>query len=177
MSGEGADLVAELREEVARLVPDGVAVRPTPDGFVVGYLEPLVRHRHDGDSVTSLRAEVTCDPATLVLTITDVVAGEALHVDDGVHAGLSLFRGRVSGNRRVREYGRRPDGTWGLLRDQVHSARALHRAIREPAAALGWQEKQPVSATIGKVVGIGAAVAVALAAVVVGVLALAGRLG
>lgn len=53
----------------------------------------------------------------------------------------------------------------------------LHTAIREPAAALGWQERQPTSAVVGKVVAIVAVTGLVNGGLVVGALALAGRLG
>lgn len=176
-SGGDVDLVAELQDAVAQHLPDDVAVRPAPDGFAVGYPEPLVMRRAGTRSATCLWAEVACDAATMTYTITDVVTAGDISVVGGLGASASLFRGRIAGDRRVREYGRRPDGTRGLLSEQVHSPRTLHAAVREAASALGWQERQPASAVIGKVVGIGTAALVVVAGLVVGALALAGRLG
>ncbi len=174
--GPGAGLVAQLRDEVALLVPDDVVVRPAPDGFAVGYPEPLVRNGPQGARTSHLWAMVACDEATLTYRITDVVTGTDVDFFENSTSAF-VFKGRITGDRSVREYGRRPDGTRGLLSEQVHSARALHDAVRVPAAALGWQEKQPASALVGKVVGIGTVVLIALSGLVVGALALAGRLG
>lgn len=176
-SGDDVDLVAELRDAVAQHLPDDVAVRPASDGFAVGYPEPLVMRRAGTRSATCLWADVACDAATMTYTITDVVTAGDISVVGGLGVSTSLFRGRVVGDRRVREYGPRPDGTRGPLREQVHSPRVLHTAVREAATALGWQERQPASAVIGKVVGIGTAVLVLVAGLVVGALALAGRIG
>lgn len=170
------DLVARLRDEVARRVPDGVEVRDTADGFAVGYLEPLVMRGPDGPTSTCLWALVACDPGSMTLRITDALTGSGTSLVDLEHS-VVVFRGRMTGDRRVREYGRLPDGSRGLLREQVHSPGLLHAAIREPAAALGWHERQPASAVVGKVVGVTAGVSVLVAGLVIAVLALTGRLG
>lgn len=172
----GGELVVQLRDEVARRVPDDVVVRPAPEGFAVGYPEPLVMRGPDGPTTTHLWAMVACEPTTLTYRITDVLTGTDVSFFE-LSRSAFVFRGRITGDRRTREYGTLPDGTRGLLSSQVQSPKVLHTAIREPAAALGWQEKQPASAVVGKVVGIGTAVAVVLAGLVVGVLALMGRLG
>ncbi|MBX9243751.1 hypothetical protein ICW40_02895 [Actinotalea ferrariae] len=174
--GATHELVVQLRDEVAMRVPDDVVVRPAPDGFAVGYPEPLVMRGPDGPTTTHLWAMVACDPTTLTLTITDLVTGTDVSFFE-LSRSAFVFKGRVTGDRRTREYGTLPDGTRGLLSSQVHSPKVLHTAIREAAAELGWQEKQPTSAVVGKAVGIGTAVAVVLAGLVVGVLALTGRLG
>lgn len=171
-----AELVAELRDAVARRIPGDVAVRDRDTGFAVGYPDPLVMSRDADDLPTCLWAYVACDPATLTFRITDVLTGPDR---DGFDLGRRsvVFRGRMTGDRRVREYGTLPDGTRGVVREQVHSPRVLHAAIREPAAELGWHERQPVSAVVGKVVGIASGVAVVLSALVIAVLAVTGRLG
>lgn len=176
MADTGAELVSELRDAVAARVPGDVEVRPAPDGFAVGYPEPLVMSGPDGPTATCLWAMVACDPTTLTYRITDVLTGSDVSFF-GLNRSAFVFRGRMVGDRRVRERGTRPDGTRDLLRDQVHSPRVLHTAIREPATALGWQEKQPASAIVGKVVAIVAVAGLAVGGVVVGVLVLAGRLG
>ncbi|WP_448630784.1 hypothetical protein [Cellulomonas soli] len=58
----------------------------------------------------------------------------------------------------------------------MHSATVLHTAIREPAESLGWQEKQPASAVVGKTVAIVTGVGLAVGLIVVAALALTGRL-
>lgn len=173
-----ADLVAELRDEVARRLPDDVAIRATADGFAVGYPEPLVVPGPDGTNATTLWAHVACDPTTLTFRITDVVrTAQSAPVDTALGRSVAVQRGRMVGDRRAREHGTLPDGTRGVVREQVHSPRLLHAAVREPAAALGWQERQPVSAVVGKVVGITAGAGVVLSGLVIAALALAGRLG
>ncbi|GAA3816652.1 hypothetical protein [Cellulomonas soli] len=173
---EWGDLVDQLREQVTVQVPHDVDVRPTEDGFAVGYPEPLVMRGPDGPSVSCLWSLVRCEPSTMTFQIVDVVTeGEASWFEGSLTA--SGFRGRVSGDRSASVYGTLPDGSHGLLEKRVHSAKVLHTAIREPAAALGWQEKQPASAIVGKTVAIVTGIGLLLGLGGVAALALTGRLG
>lgn len=123
--------------------------------------------RGDGPTATCLWAIAACEPATLTYRITDVLTGTDVSFRRLSRSDVA-FRGRMVGDRRARVHGTLPDGSRGLLSEQVHSPRVLHAAIREPAAALGWQEKQPRSATIGMVVAITAGVGLVVAGLVVG---------
>lgn len=168
-----AGLVAELRAEVARRVPDDVEVRATDDGFAVAYADAWVTRGPDGVSASALRSVVRCDPATLTLRIEDVVAGAGVGRSGRLVRGG--FRGQATGSGSRSVYGRRPDGSHGLLtRARGRGPDALHRAIRAAGGELGWQEKQPWSVTVARVA---AAVGAGGALVTVLVLALAAATG
>ncbi|WP_449386062.1 hypothetical protein [Cellulomonas soli] len=175
MDDEWGGVVEQLRDEVAARVPEDVEVRPTAEGFAVGYPEPLVMRGPDGQTTSCLWSLVRCEPSTMTLWIVDVVTSGETSWFDGSLTSRG-FRGRVSGDRSASEYGTLPDGSHGLLRKRVHSATVLHTAIREPAESLGWQEKQPASAVVGKTVAIVTGVGLAVGLIVVAALALTGRL-
>lgn len=175
------ELIAELRDAVARRVPSDGEIRDTPAGFAVGYpgllgVTTQADEQRADERPTLLWSYVSCDAATLTYRITDALSGPDPHAVDDVGRTVR-FTGRMVGDHRERTYGRRPDGTWGLVSEKVLSPRLLHAAIREPAAELGWRERQPASAVIGLAVAITAAAGVVLSAVVVAVLAVTGRLG
>lgn len=176
-TGDGVhDLVAELRDEVRRHAPADVVVHDVADGLAVGHALPFETHGAGSATTTRLWAVVRCDPATLTLRIEDVVT--ALEVDrPDAAVRWSTFRGRAVGTGAVAVYGRRPDGSVGRLGTRRRQgARALHDAVRGPATALGWREAQPLSATVGRVVGLVAGAGAGLTLVALAVLALTGRL-
>lgn len=167
--------VREFRDAVAHAAPDTLEVTPLPDGFDVVYREELTQHGILLRIDSTFRGVVTCDPAQRTFTLED--RGITQHQSlAGLRMSVSGFRGRQHATRTVKAFGTLDDGTWGEVSTQTQDTRVIHAAVREPAEALGWTEKQPTSATVGKVVAISTGVAMALAAVVVGVLFLAGVL-
>lgn len=169
-----AGLVTSFRDAVAQVIPHDVEVRPADDGFGVGYPEPLVMEMGASTSSTTLWSLVRCDPSTMTFKIVDAITDRGLDYFDG--SSIGAFRGRVSGDRVAYHYGTLPDGTKGLIRKHVHSARALHEAIRGPAADLGWVEKQPASAIVGLTMGVIGGVGGLVTLVVLGVLFATGQM-
>ncbi|GIG21210.1 hypothetical protein Cch01nite_19340 [Cellulomonas chitinilytica] len=172
---EQDELVEAFRDAVARRIPDDVQIVPADEGFAVGYPDPLVMSGRGDTTCTSLWSVVRCDPRTMTFTIIDTVTDREV---SRFGAGLATggFRGRVSGDRVVHVYGTRPDGTEGRIGTHVHSARVLHEAIRGPATEQGWVERRPASAIVGLTFGLVAGAGLVVAAVVLGVLFLSGRL-
>ncbi len=170
------DLVAELREAVERRVPDDVMVRETDDGFAVGFRHPFEDRIGSTQGQVRSWAMVRCDPATMTLRIEDMRFSAGTDRLTG-KVGVAGFRGRENAVRSVAVYAPGPDGEPVLVERQVQRTSTLHGAVRGPAAELGWHEKQPLSATVGKVVGAIAGAGALLTLVVLGVLALTGRLG
>ncbi|MHA3946915.1 hypothetical protein [Cellulomonas bogoriensis] len=123
-------------------------MRPAPLGFAVGYPEPLSVGGPDAGA-TAMWAVVTCEPDTKVFTIADIWT---MWDPDFMDGSVRTVGGRRVAVKRVREFGTLPDGTRGVVRVREQSTRVLHAAIREPAALLGWQERQPASVALGKVV-------------------------
>lgn len=167
--------IREFREAVSAAAPDELEVTAISDGFDVVYREKLTQHGIVMRIDSTFRGVVTCDPAERTFTIED--RGITQHQSlASLRMSVTGFRGRQNATRTVTAWGKQNDGTWGEVSPQTQDTREIHTAVREPAAALGWTEKQPTSAKVGKVVAYIAGGGLAVGAVVVGVLFLAGVL-
>ena len=165
--------IREFRQAVSAAAPDELEVTAIADGFDVIYREELTQHGILMRIDSTFRGVITCDPAQRTFTLED--RGITQHQSlTGLRMTVSGFRGRQNATRTVAAWGKQDDGTWGEVSTQTQNTRVIHAAVREPAAALGWTEKQPASATIGKVVAFIAGGGLALAGLTLGVLAIAG---
>lgn len=165
--------IREFRQAVSAAAPDELEVTAIAHGFDVVYREELTQHGILMRIDSTFRGVVTCDPAQRTFTLED--RGITQHQSlAGLRLTVSGFRGRQNATRTVTGWGKQDDGTWGEVSTQTQSTRVIHAAVREPAAALGWTEKQPTSATIGKVVALIAGGGLALAGLTLGVLAIVG---
>jgi|SRR5690554_6692796 len=165
--------IREFRQAVSVAAPDELEVTAITDGFDVVYRDELTQHGILMRIDSTFRGVITCDPAQRTFTLED--CGITQHQSlAGLRMTVSGFRGRQNATHTVTAWGTQDDGTWGEVSTQTQNTRVIHAAVRGPAAALGWTEKQPLSAKVGKTVAIVTGVGMIIAAVVVGVLALNG---
>jgi hypothetical protein len=163
-------LVAAVRTRAERV---GYQVTETPGGFRVErnladarYWGPLYKA-----GVRTLTGhEVTSDPATGVLAVTDVQRNVEWRAgNDGVtqlrpfwalHAETS--QGRIAAVGTKRSWGVREDGTLGTIEDYSFDTNEGRATIREAAAELGWRERMPLDQRIGLAVAVATVVGLVL---------------
>lgn len=167
--------VREFREAVAGAAPEELEVTPTPGGFDVVYRNELTQHGILLRIDSTYRSVVLCDPVARTFSMADVGVVRSSSLG-GLRRSTEVFKGRMYMTRTVDLIGKREDGSLGKVDTQTQNTRVLHKAIREPAAALGWTEGQPTSAKVGKIVAIATGAALTVAGVVVAILALTGSL-
>ncbi|WP_062213526.1 hypothetical protein [Demequina oxidasica] len=167
--------INQFRNAVAKAAPAELEVTALEAGFDVVYREQLTFKGVLLQIDSTFRVEVRCDSAARTFTMTDVgiVSRSSLAT---LSRTTSRFRGRQHAMRMVEAVGLKDDGTIGRVSTQRQDTRVLHSAVREPAVALGWTERQPKVATFGKWVAIMTGCGLVVGAVVVVVLALTGGL-
>lgn len=165
--------IDEFCETVATAASDELEVQAMEGGFMVFYREKLPGAGIELRFSSSYLLVVKCDPLARSFTMEDQ---QSIEYGDlrSLNWGKQTRRGRVieTRYREVRE--RQGDGSFKTVESVRQSTRALHAAVRGPAAALGWTEKQPLSAKIGIVAGIIGGVGALFTVVALAVVAISG---
>ncbi len=166
-------IISEFRNAVAQAAPEDVEVTRIPGGFDVVYREELTQRGILMRIDSTFHAVVQCDPMERTFTMEDrgVVQFSSLA---SLRMSKSGFRGRAYASRTVKALGRLEDGSFSEVDTQRQDTRVLHAAVREPALALGWTEKEPGMAKAGRIVAIVTGAGLVIGGIVVGILALTG---
>ena len=166
--------IREFREAVAKSAPKELEVEPLEGGFKIFYRETIPDYGDYRRFSSSYLAVVLCDPLTRVFTMEDQGMLEYGSLRS-LTLGKETFRGRSLESRFSTVMERQADGSFTAVESVRQSTRELHAAVRKPAAALGWKEKQPLSAKIGMIVAITTGGGLVLSGIVLAVLALTGN--
>ncbi|MDE0547625.1 hypothetical protein [Microbacterium sp. C7(2022)] len=168
--------IDEFVEAVRAIAPGELEVTSTDAGFGIAYAETLVQHGILLRIEQTYCSVVTCDPVgrTFVMEDRGMVRRSEL---GGTSRSVSGARGRLNAWAQVTLWGENPDGSWGEVGTQKQDTRVLHAAVRGAAEELGWIEKQPAAANVGKLVAGIVVAGFVLAGVVVAALALTGGFG